>query len=544
MSGADIKATWLPTPFWDVADQKWLPENIEIRATLKDPSGSDIPFSGDVTFEIYSSSNHEGVAVNDEELSPPGPMDDFSLNPTVTGDLSDTQQTIADVYNAGIEKDLYAFDFGGQVTIRVTTVYDGLQVEGFLRLPLDSDSDNLPDIWEQQQSGFNAFDANTFSAAKIDGDEDIDTSVNNSYEGDGLTNFREYRGIILDAVGKDDKIHQRLDPHKKDLFVRGDNFANSIPANTSSPDVMSFSVDHASIYGSPSAFEEAGIVVHDVTGRPSFINEADLFWEPPHIDILVVTNRTEKRDDGLINTLMGVENGYINHPSSLIPRYWTWDLKGASYIGNAQFYAIFHDEATNVTKRGTDTYHLTLMHYFYNRPYLEDTDNASSCNQGYINKLDPLYNVEDYYKENGTNPPDSKGKNKEDRCIAGNGVLDGDRMDPNWKLPANIYGSEEYETGKSYSTFDADADGRVENPIFDNSLNLDPSVQDLGEYTAEQVQLHTILHEMGHAVGMDEQHTSDPLDLMYEESISWSRAGHFSPYSQSQILIHNKTELP
>jgi hypothetical protein len=183
-----------------------------------------------------------------------------------------------------------------------------------------------------------------------------------------------------------------------------------------------------------------------------------------------------------------------------------------------------------------------LMHYFYNRPYLEDTNNASMCNQGYTDKLDPLYNVEDYYKENGINPPDSRGKNKEDRCSE-NGLLDGDRMDPDWKLPANIYGSEEYQTGKKYSSFDADGDGRVENPVVDDAAVLNKGALDSGyEYTAAQVQLHTILHEMGHAVGMDEQHTSDPLDLMYEESINWSRAGHFSPYSQSQILIHNKTE--
>ena len=130
--------------------------------------------------------------------------------------------------------------------------------------------------------------------------------------------------------------------------------------------------------------------------------------------------------------------------------------------------------------------------------------------------------------------------------MAENGVLDGDRMDPNWKLPANIYGAEEYKTGRNYSAFDADGDGMVENPVVDDPVNLSPDPSgmnpDPGEYTLKQVQLHTVLHEMGHAVGMDEQHTSDPLDLMYEESINWSRAGHFSPYSQSQILVHNKTE--
>jgi hypothetical protein len=539
VSGADIKATWMPSLFWDVAGQNWLPERIKIKATLQDENGDAAAFGGDVTFEILYSTNHEGVAVNDEEENLGEPLDDFSLNPTVSGAPSDTEQTIPAAGDIGKEKDLYAFDFGGRATVKVSTSVDGVLVAGQIKIPLDSDDDNLPDTWEQMHTGFNPFNANTFSAGKIDGDEDIDISANNTHDGDGLPNSREYRGIILDdLLDANVKIHKRLDPHKKDLFVRGDNFANSLPPNTSSG-VLPFSVDHAEGYGgSPSAFEEAGIVVHDVTGLPSFIDISHELWEPPHIDILVVTNKTETRPvDGLIETLLGVENGFINHPSSLIPRYWTWDLKGASYIGNAQYYAIFHDEATDVTKRGTETYHLTLMHYFYNRPYMEETVITSTCSGGDANKLDSLDNVEDYYKENGTGP-DSRGKNKEDRCVV-NGELDGDRMVPTWKTEP-LWGSEEYEVGRQYSTFDADANGMVENPIADDPAAIDPAF----EYTAEQVQLHTVIHEMGHAVGLDEQHTSDPACLMYEESNNWSRAGHFSPFAQSQILIHNKTELP
>jgi hypothetical protein len=187
------------------------------------------------------------------------------------------------------------------------------------------------------------------------------------------------------------------------------------------------------------------------------------------------------------------------------------------------------------------------MHYFFNRPYLEDTNNTSACNQGYNTKLDPLGNVEDYYKENGIDPPDKHGNNNEERCIIDPNVnarvLDGDRMDPNWKAPP-WWGAEEYEAGKKYSAFDADGDGMVENPIVDDPLNLnhDPSGMnpDPGEYTLQQVQLHTVLHEMGHAVGMSEQHTSDSDCLMYEESINWDRAGHFSPAARGQILIHNQ----
>jgi hypothetical protein len=191
------------------------------------------------------------------------------------------------------------------------------------------------------------------------------------------------------------------------------------------------------------------------------------------------------------------------------------------------------------------------MHYFFNRPYLnEDVLNTafatdagwpgSSCySAAYLDRLAPLARVEDFYKENGTNPPDKHGNKDEDRCVVGNKVLDGDRMDPNWKS-APRWGAEEYEAGRNYSAFDADGDGMVENPIVTDSAALTPGQQDPGEYTLEQVQLHTVLHEMGHAVGMSEQHTTDPDCLMYEESIDWDRAGHFSPAARSQILIHNQ----
>jgi hypothetical protein len=56
------------------------------------------------------------------------------------------------------------------------------------------------------------------------------------------------------------------------------------------------------------------------------------------------------------------------------------------------------------------------------------------------------------------------------------------------------------------------------------------------------VQLHTVLHEMGHAVGGDRNHTSDAACLMFDRSPDWNRAHHFSDFARSQIQIHNKTE--
>jgi len=193
-----------------------------------------------------------------------------------------------------------------------------------------------------------------------------------------------------------------------------------------------------------------------------------------------------------------------------------------------------------------------MMHYFYNRPYLNEdiADTSSPTDQQwpgcscyssiYLDRLEPLSRVEDYYKEDGTEIPQKKGNKNEDRCVKDNNRLDGDRMNANWKQKNwDVSQNLEYKIGLHYSVFDAEGDGMVENPMLGDSAMLNKHQQDPGEYTLEQVQLHTVLHEMGHAVGMDEQHTVDPSCLMYQKSINWNRAGHFSPAARSQILIHN-----
>jgi hypothetical protein len=558
VSGTVITDKWIPAhyPGGDQTTQSWEQRSqVTIIARLQDPSDPSATFTNDVTFEIDYSSNHEGVAINDEEVFTTEPADDFSFNDTVSGHPTDTLQTVPGAGFTGREIDLYAFDFGGSVIVKVTTTYNGANVEGQIALPLDSDNDGLPDAWENAHAGFNPFNEHTFDPNTLDDLADIDTSLDNNYPTDGLTNFHEYRGIIFDPPNAS-AFHKRLNPWRKDLFVRGDNFQNSIdkpylaqtnpPLND--PDVLPFSVDYATVYnkpGIPSAFGEAGIDVHDVTGMSSFSQTT----EPPNIDILVVTNKTDKNSNGMIVTLLGQENGYINHnPAPLKPRDWRWDLKGASYIGDALDYAVLRISTPPL--RATETYYLCLMHYFFNRPYLnEDISNtvfttdpgwpASSCYSSvYLDRLEPLDRVEDYYIENGTNPPDSKGqKIDEDRCVDNN-VLDGDRIIPDWK--GRKWGNLEFEAGLHYSVFDAEGDGRVENPAVDDSASLDPNQLDAGEYTLEQVQLHTVLHEMGHAVGMSDQHTADPSCLMYNGFYDWDRAGHFSPAARSQILIHNQ----
>jgi hypothetical protein len=438
---------------------------------------------------------------------------------------------------------LNSFDYGGYVTIQATSGSN----TGKITLPIDSDGDHLPDAWEEQV-GFNKYNSHSLNPNPndTDGAVDIETDATgvNQHPGDGLTNWREYRGIIYDNSS-----HQRLDPRKKDLFVRGDNFKNSYPPNTTDSSVLNFNI--GPIGGETNfknAFENADIVVHDVTGMPSFSGAT----QPPFIDILVVTNITTtglQSTDPAVKCIQALPDGPINKVANTV-RIFTWDTKGCSYIGNGDTYG-------GSDPNGTFTYHRHLMYYFYNRPY-ENITSQSPCatggnptctyNADYSTLLDPFAKVEDRATENGTldTGEDNNPKDKRFR---------GDHYTSGWSTVS--YGSGYYyQKGYQFSLFDEDGNGLVELPIVIDSAKINKcsisgipcttndNCQPNGgicnkEYTLDKVQRHTIIHEMGHAAGIRD-HTSYDDCVMYNDSNNWDRVTHFSTDARRQIVIHNQ----
>ncbi|RJQ44455.1 MAG: hypothetical protein C4538_10340 [Nitrospiraceae bacterium] len=522
-TGADVTGTWLPEDGNSVT--------VEVR--LKDiRTNSYINFSGNVLFALITTSL-PGIATNDTDDPGLPSTNDYSFN------AINRSVTAATVYAGGsplstASVNLYSFDYGGQAVVRITSAApDGTSVQGDLTLPLDSDRDSLPDAWEKQHSadGFQFDNPFSFGSGLDDGLKDIDTTQSNTLIGDGLSNFKEYRGIIFENTDSNCNVtgtyHQRLNPEHKDLFVRGDNYANSCPPNTA-PDVLEFRTD---ITGG-NAYEKAGIDMHDVTRMPSFgklLDSQGNIVEPPNIDILIVTNNTTDT-----STLMGYSNGYIVHLAS---RLWAWSTKGASYIGNGMHY---HFNPYSGKSESAYTYHLNLMHYVYNRPYRDESLNP--LNPSYVGLLDPIDLVEDKRRENGKGPEILPYMNpytgavttlSEDSLIV-NDVLDGDHMMTGWK-PACTSVCNDYSVGYDFSVFDADGDGHVENPPVDDALLISK------EYTPLELQTFTILHEIGHALGIN-GHTSDPKCLMYTYSNNWDRAGFLSDFALGQIMINNKSE--
>jgi hypothetical protein len=579
------KTMWLPKPQSPYPTTSNLPAgaiqtgHIRVEARLYDPVTRTDSSLTNVTFNL-STSNYTGVATNDgSEVCNPTCSNDYSF------DLND--KTMVNVTSQTGSVDLYSFDYGGIATI--TASANSGAILGRITLPIDSDNDNLPDIWEDMHKdpvtivgnavnvtipGLDKLNPHIFGTNVHDGYADVDRSADNTTVGDGLNNFKEYRGIISDVVtlNADGSVasviqrskHEQLDPRKKDLFVRGDGYKNSRDCAPDNPNrntlnyctdvyILSFTVGQLPNESSfVNAFEEASVKVHDMTGMPSFSpplgtqpwDAASYNYDPPHIDVLVVTNNTTGT-----NTPTQSYDGYVGKTPSTV-RQWTWDEKGYSYFGNSITYDYYRDESTTppTIKRGTVSMHKNLMHYFYNKPYREGmSDIGHVANSGYDGILDPLSSVEDKISEDGTLQVTRQDATNEDKDR--DSKLKGDFYKTDWM---NTSYSSQYCSGQIYckgyhfSVFDADGNGKVELPVL-----TDAQIQDLlntgntiRQYSKEEVQRHTVIHEMGHGVGISNpEHPSDNTDVMYVPVIDWNRAGHFSPAARQQIRIHNRTEF-
>jgi hypothetical protein len=527
-----------PTPFGDgyrlvfearaggaSVTETWLPEvgnSVDIIVRLEDAAGNALNFDQDVTFTLYTS-DKEGRALNETETSPFGNDSSFDVN-----DREMTTYTYAGSDFPEAFVTLHSFDFGTEATIEATTTLnDSSVVTGSITMPLDTDHDGVPDFIENENAwcGFDPGNPHSLSSTLLDGDTDMDRSVNNAFLGDDILSRDEWRGVTIDpnADDVDAALIDRLDLCRKTLFVRGSGFANSLDPGTSDPKALKFdlSVDGIIAPGSngESALKEIDLEVYDVSLLPAY----NLPREPPFIDILIVTYDTMNTI-----TLEGNANGFTNHLGSYA---WTWDINGASCHGDGEYYG------SAVPGCGTYIYHLNTMHYIYNRPYRDERSVMDqTLNQDFDYLLDPLELVEDYRYENGQGPESFRGKTED--IFLENDVLDGDHMMLDWDGDGD---SLNYEAGYQFSVFDRDWDGFIENPQWSDPSELLPGIQVLGEYTPQQKITHTEIHEIFHSLGVID-HSADETCLMNSFSNNWSRAGHVSIWAMEQVQVNNGTE--
>ena len=364
-------------------------------------------------------------------------------------------------------------DYGGSITIRAKATVSGVIIEKDFTLPKDTDKDGLPDAWETQYGDLTR-------------DGDIDLSNGNTYVGDGLTNFEEYRGfkwtrlekVILGKyktpayMPQSAPSHIRTNPLRKSLFVKYKSFT----AYNATDGIFSYP------FALGDAFLNAGIDVYAVDDAV-YANTANRISNR-NLHVLSVTHNTT-------GTYQNVD-GHIN---KIGVRYWTWDTKGFSGIGTNTAYGI------------STTYQKPLLYYFSDKPYKEQTPTANSV-------LDPIGSVED----------------KDDDAVLDSGE---DIITVNTKLDGDVYVKGSYI--QTLSPFDINNDKLVELPVLGNIGSRNTNY----EYTIEQVLKSTITHEIAHAVGVPSTHTEDAACIMYKYSNNWSRDNNFGAAAKSYLKIHN-----
>jgi hypothetical protein len=199
---------------------------------ISEESGQEITLwvgpstDGSVTAAFESVSRYPGIAMND-------PVENASTDPDVVfgdGSLDPVTETFTK-QRKWVSIPLVIRDYGAQATIRITRPRpDGKPpVVRRVQIPVDKNGNSLPDVgWKYLNSYPN--DLQPILDTQLDAAADIDDSPEAAplpdsvsgvpktlgMTGDGLTTFEEYRGFFIRGE------HRRLNPFRKDLFVRVD----------------------------------------------------------------------------------------------------------------------------------------------------------------------------------------------------------------------------------------------------------------------------------------------------------------------------------
>jgi CSLREA domain-containing protein len=398
----------------DVCDPTPLPPTFVMRFTMTDgtPTSSYdawLPTDGGtatVLAQVIDTRTNTVVATS-IDLNTTGVTNwpgKYTNDPNQTDVSPDFTYTVS-----GPQLSFTSHDFGGRITVTATANFtDGgapVTATGIFTLPRDQNQNDLADAWEA-----------LYPKVTLTRDGDVDTSLTNTLTGDELSNLEEYRGVVWDdlQVAAASPLyqttaylplrtvqHRRLDPTRKDLFVKYTGFDTTSGLACGCPFALG------------AAFANAGVDVHALDTALLTAASGEM-----NLDVTLITNNKT----GNFST----ENGHIRKSSGA--RTWLWSTKGYSLIGTVDGYGA-----------STQSYQMAQDNYFRDKPYQDG---------GGVVALDGIFqaiaNVEDK-NDDGTSQSTEDVSPK-------NGQLDGDR----YITPINY--------AKQFTAFDVDNDGKVENP--------------------------------------------------------------------------------
>jgi hypothetical protein len=426
--------------------------------------------------------------------------------------------------NAGVyTTTLFAYDRGGKVTITVTGVTGGVNATGTLLLPVDSDGDDLPDVYEKNATlNANQNGVNVLNFQNPDQNGNLIPDRNDRFVKDGLSNFEKYRGVYLrgpiagaaGAMGG----FERLGAGVRHFFVRGRGFRDDpaiaagfcgIDATTGVPVA---DTGFCPVFQVGAAFQNIGIAVHNVTA--SFTPGAT---ELPRTSYMSATTPTLDMATVIYDGTKCKGAEACDTTSKFGVRQWGFNTLGyTTPYGTVSTYG-----PVSLFKRAINA-------YFGNRPYqhrVNDPARVVTAPNG-TPMLAPITVVGD---SSGTGA-DNGIVNTGDGTV--NGQLAGDAY-----IPGNF--------NQQLSAVDVNSDGCVELPTVADPTSIgrcDPSVETAAAPSAskQQVVRVVITHELGHATGVNTHFNNDPNDIMFISTTNFTRDGHFGATAAPLVQIHNK----
>lgn len=202
--------TWLPQPGKDENDPGRL---MVIRFKVIGKNGQAPNLKVDhFELKLTNTSKEPGICLN-MPLKVGAILPDIRFDDVLNENTSPDGQTATALSYDGVTGGaiVNSYDGGGYTTFSVVAIMeDNSKLQGHLRIPGGESAIPIP----KRPPGSNIGDA-WLAANKNPRDaDDLETSPGNNYNGDGLSAYEEYRGVIAHGG------FERLDPNKKELAVK------------------------------------------------------------------------------------------------------------------------------------------------------------------------------------------------------------------------------------------------------------------------------------------------------------------------------------
>jgi hypothetical protein len=237
----------------------WLPEygtTLTIRATwIGDGSAPE-----NAVFTLLDTSRYPGRAVNDPDPAKgvthyPAGYDyngyDFGLATDAAADsYYQGPVSVTDAGGGTYTIYLRCWDYGGRTKVVVADP-DHPNIRAELWMPRGSNINGIGSAWQYDSGNYRLNPNDDVDMIHFSDTESYD--IYSVHRGDDFNNFEEYRGIVYTEQVGGDLVHKRLNPRRKDLFIRAVGYDDTNDASAPYPFAMG------------DAFTNAAIDVHNTT---------------------------------------------------------------------------------------------------------------------------------------------------------------------------------------------------------------------------------------------------------------------------------------